>query len=175
MDGHAKISKSQSRRSYRLPTLLVGVALGLAIGVWSWRTFGPGLPQIQPADLAQAQERWRANEVKDYDAVIVLGGRQTGTLKIEVRGGEPQSLSRNGTPLKEPRTWRPWTVPGMFETLETDFENAAKPAEKFGSAEVQVVLRAKFDSVYGFPRRYLHQVYGRHDDLTWEVTEFRKR
>lgn len=171
MDGHAEISKTQSHRSYRLPTLLVGVVLGLAFGLWSWRTFGPGLPQIQPADLERARQVWARNEAKDYDAVIVLGGRKSETIRVEVRNGEPQSVVRNGMNLKEPRTWRPWTVPGMFETLETDFDNAANPTDKFG-AGVKVVLRAKFDETHGYPRRYLHQVYGRLEDLTWEVTEF---
>ena len=63
-------------------------------------------------------------------------------------------------------------MPGLFETIRTDFDNAAHPAEKFGGADVQVVLRAEFDPQYGFPRRYLQQIYGRLDDLTWTVTEF---
>jgi hypothetical protein len=140
----------------------------------TWKRFGPGLPQISPADLDAAQKRWQAAGVHDYDLTVELAGRQTGKLQIQVRNDEPISLVRNGASLREPRTWQPWTVPGMFDTLTTDFENAAKPAEKYGSPDVRVVLRAEFDADLGYPKRYLQQVFGRMDDLSWTVTEFRR-
>jgi hypothetical protein len=170
MDGNAEFTEPRRSRKRRL--ILPLIVAAVAGVVWLVRTLLPGLPQISEADLAAAQSRWQAHEVRDYDLTVVLGGRQTGELKTTVRHGEPTSMTRNGTPIKEPRAWRPWTVPGLFETLETDFDNAAHPAEKFGSADVRVVLRAEFDPQYGFPRRYLQQVYGRLDDLTWTVTEF---
>jgi hypothetical protein len=79
-------------------------------------------------------------------------------------------MIRNGTAVKTERSWDYWTVPGMFGTLETDFDNATKTDETFGGGEV--VMRAEFDPQYGFPRRYLHQILGRHGDLEWTVTEF---
>lgn len=159
------------RRWFAVLAFFVVTAAALAM----WRYFGPGLPVITPADLAAAQKRWEAAAatMTDYDLTVVLAGRQTGELKIQVRDGEPISLTRNGTALREPRTWQPWTVPGMFDTLATDFDNAARPAEKYGSPDVRVVLRAEFDEKLGYPRRYLQQVYGRLDDLSWTVTEFR--
>jgi hypothetical protein len=171
MDGNAEIDKPKSAVR-PIVVAAVGLAALLATVLWMWRTLGPGLPQIQPADLAPARAKWQAHEVRNYDVTIVLSGRQTGTLRLEIRDGEPRSLTRNGTAMKQERTWQPWTVPGMFDTLETDFDNAAHPAEKYGSADVRVVLRAKFDETYGYPRRYLQQIYGRLDDLSWEVTEF---
>lgn len=174
MDGtEEKVNLRLTRRPWFIAAMLLPATLVLAVVLW--RQFGPGLPQITPDDLAQARARWQANPVSDYDLTVVLNGRQTGELKVEVRNGEPVSMTRDGTPMKQERTWRPWTVPGMFETIETDFENAARPAEKFGSADVQVVIRAKFDESHGFPVRYLHQIYGRLDDLTWRVTEFAPR
>jgi hypothetical protein len=175
MDGNTENGNPPARRLIRPLALLLGAALGLTVVVMLWRAFGSGLPQIHEADLHAARERWQTHSVPSYDMTIVLAGRQTGTLHIEVRDGKPQSLTRNGAALKQPRTWEPWTVPGMFETLETDFDNARHPAAQFGSNEVKVVLRAKFDETYGFPRRYLHQVFGRSMDLTWEVTEFEPR
>ena len=79
-------------------------------------------------------------------------------------------MTRNGGALTQQRTWQPWTVPGMFETLEIDFDNAAHKDQKFGGADV--VMRASFDETYGYPRRYLHQIMGRNEDLEWTVTEF---
>jgi hypothetical protein len=149
--------------------------LALAALLLTLKYFGPGLSQIAPADLAAAQKRWEAAALKNYDLTVVLSGRQTGEIRVAVRDGEPISMSRNGTEMREPRTWLPWTVPGMFDTLATDFDNAAKPAEKYGSPDVRVVLRAEFDEKYGYPRRYLQQIYGRLDDLSWTVTEFTSR
>lgn len=146
--------------------------LAIVAALLTWRQFGSGLSQISRADLDAAQKRWEAAAVRDYDLTVVLAGRQTGELRIQVRNDEPISLTRNGTALREPRTWLSWTVPGMFDTLATDFDNAAKPAEKYGSPGVRVVLRAEFDEQQGYPRRYLQQVYGRLDDLSWTVTEF---
>lgn len=111
--------------------------------------------------------------MQDYDLTVVLSGRQTGELRVTVRDGEPTSMTRNGTAIGELRNWQPWTVPGMFDTLTTDFDNAEKPGEKYGSPDVRVVLRAEFDAEYGYPKRYLQQIFGRLDDLSWTVTEFR--
>jgi len=147
------------------PLVVVGAVAGL-------RTFLPGLPEIDENDWIAAQRRWQSAEVRSYDMTVVLGGRQTGTLKTSVRDGAVTRITRNDVPMKEERTWRPWTVPGLFDTLETDFDNAAHRAEKFGNADVHIVMRAEFDPQYGFPRRYLHQVFGQFQDLTWEVTEF---
>jgi len=171
MAGNTEITEPRRSRPWRLilPTIVL-VVVGV---VWLLRTLLPGLPQFTEADLAAAQARWRAHEVRDYDLTIVLAGRKNEEIQVVVRGGEPTAVVRNGLPLKEARTMRPWTVPGLFETLETDLDNAAHPAEKFGSADVRVVLRAEFDPQNGIPRRYLQQVYGRLDDLTWTVTEFR--
>lgn len=152
-------------------TFVVGVGL-LA---WALRTWSPGLPLIGPADLESAQRRWAAAGPADYDLTVVLGGRQTGELKVSVRDGEATGLARNGVPLAQPRTWEPWTVPGMFETLTTDFENRDAARRKFGVEPSSIHLRCEFDARYGYPKRYLHQIYGRHQDLEWTVTEFVER
>jgi hypothetical protein len=173
MAGNTEFAEPQRSRNRRLilPTVVL-LAAGL---VWLIKTLLPGLPQISAADLAAAQARWQAAEVRDYDLTVVLAGRKSEEIKTTVRGGEPTAVTRNGLPLKDERTMRPWTVPGLLETIETDLDNAAHPAEKFGSADVRVVLRAEFDPTYGFPRRYLQQIYGRLDDLSWTVTEFTPR
>ncbi|MGC3966909.1 MAG: DUF6174 domain-containing protein [Pirellulales bacterium] len=155
--------------------LLRGIALvvgATAIGLWLLRTFSGGLPEIGRTDLEAAMTRWNATALKNYDLTVVLDGRQTGELRMTVRNGEPQSLTRNGTPLKQPRTFEPWTVSGMFETLTTDFDNRDEAREKFGVEPSSIHLRCEFDSQYGYPKRYLHQIYGRQQDLQWTVTEF---
>jgi hypothetical protein len=170
MDGNPELTKRRTigRGWFFLTTAVLVVSIGVAV----LRLLLPGLSQIREADLDAAEAKWKSNEVLNYDLAVSLGGRQTGEIRTQVRGGRAIGMTRNGLAMKEERTWQPWTVPGLFDTLRTDFDNAAHPAEKFGSVDVQVVLRAEFDPRYGFPRRYLQQVYGRLDDLNWTVLEF---
>jgi hypothetical protein len=176
MDGNENSTDPRSdtpsvgRANLRFFGLLAAVSVAAVVVLALLRYFAGGLPQIHSDDLDRARERWDAADVADYRLTVVLSGRQSGELKVEVRGGRPVGMTRNGTAMKIERTWEPWTVPGMFETLETDFDNAANAEEKFGGGEV--VMRAEFDAKYGFPKHYLHQILGRHGDLEWKVTEF---
>lgn len=162
-------SPGVGRKLLRATVIVVGFA---ALGLWFVRTFSSGMPEISPADLEAAERRWAAKELKNYDLKVVLAGRQTGELLMTVRNGEPTGLTRNGTPMKQPRTWESWTVPGMFETLTTEFENRDEAREKFGVEPASIHMRCEFDAEFGYPKRYLHQIYGRQQDLQWTVTEF---
>jgi hypothetical protein len=168
MDGNEETTNPHAGR--RLILLLASAIVVVVAALMSLKYFVGGMPQIHLDDLAAARDRWQTAEVADYRLTVVLVGRQSGELKIEVRGGRPVGMTRNNIAVKAERSWDPWTVPGMFETLETDFDNAGHAEEKFGGGEV--VMRAEFDPQYGFPRRYLHQILGRHGDLEWTVTEF---
>jgi hypothetical protein len=170
MDGNSESANPRRRRPWWF--LAATIVLLLAGIVWLVRTLLPGIPQINADDLAAAAAKFRAAAVRDYDLTIVLSGRKSEEIKTTVRNGRAVSVTRNGLPLKDERTRQPWTVEGLFDTIETDFDNAARPEAAFGSADVRVVLRAEFDEKYGIPRRYLQQVYGRLDDLSWTVTEF---
>ena len=168
MDGIEETTNPHAGR--RLIALLTAAVLVVAAALMTLKYFAGGLPQIHPDDLAKARDRWHSAAPADYRLTVVLSGRQSGELQVEVRGGKPIGMTRNGTATKPQRTWEPWTVPGMFETLEIDFDNATNTGDKFGGGEV--VMRAEFDPTYGFPRRYLHQILGSHGDLEWTVTEF---
>jgi len=168
MDGNEENTNPHAGR--RLIGLLAAGVIVLIVGLAALRYFAGGLPLIRPADLEQARGRWSSAAVADYRLTVVLSGRQSGELQVEVRGGRPVGMTRNGVAVTAERSWEPWTVPGMFETLEIDFDNAENTVEKFGGGEV--VMRCEFDSRYGFPRHYLHQILGRHGDLEWQVTEF---
>jgi hypothetical protein len=169
MDGNQESTNPGAGR--RLILLLAILVVVLAAILTVLKVFFAGsLPQIGPGDLTGAREKWASSGPADYRLTVVISGRQSGELKVEVRGGRPVGMTRNGTAMKAERTWEPWTVPGMFETLETDFDNAAHADEKFDGGEV--VMRCEFDSQYGFPKHYLHQILGRHGDLEWTVTEF---
>lgn len=160
------------RAAKRWPWAVAFASVFVGLGLWGLKTLLPGLPVIQPVDLAAAQVVWSKAQPADYDLTVQLTGRQTGELKISVRNGSAAGMTRNGTPMRQERTWEPWTVPGMFETLTTDFENREQAVEKFGVEPGSIHMRCEFDPKYGFPKHYLHQIYGRHQDLEWTVTEF---
>lgn len=174
MHCHSKFVRVRRGVATRSVLIAAGVVL---LAAWLALRFGigPGLLEIQPADLAAARERWQQAGVTDYDITITLSGRQTGDIKVQVRAGVPTAMTRNGIQPKQERTWEPWTVPGMFDTIDVDFDNRTNAKEKFGTDPTSVKLRCLFDPELGYPRRYLHQVYGRQQDLEWTVTEFVRR
>ena len=160
------------RAAKRWPWAVAFALVFVGLGFWGLKTLLPGLPEIQPVDLNAAQVVWGKTQPADYDLTVQLTGRQTGELKISVRNRFATGMTRNGTPMRQERTWEPWTVPGMFETLTTDFENREQAVEKFGVEPGSIHMRCEFDPKYGYPKHYLHQIYGRHQDLEWNVTEF---
>lgn len=163
---------AKKRASKRRPWVFAFALLFVSVVFWGFRALLPGLPEIHPVDLEAAQGVWSRAAPADYDLTVQLSGRQTGELKVSVRKGAATGMTRNGTPMRQERTWEPWTVPGMFETLATDFENRENAEDKFGVESSSIHMRCVFDPQYGFPKHYLHQIYGRHQDLEWTVTEF---
>ena len=88
-------------------------------------------PRLTAAELEQAELRWQAARLDDYDMDVQVAGRQPGIFHVEVRGGEPATASRNGF-VPRRGTWDVWTVPGMFETLQQELDQAANHAGPFG-------------------------------------------
>ena len=164
------------RRGITIRSVLIVAGIAMIVGWLALRYgIGPGLPEIQPEDLAAARQRWQAAGITDYDIEITLSGRQSGEIKVQVRDGKPIAMTRNGIQPKQERTWEPWTVPGMFDTIDVDFDNRADAEDNFGVDSGSVHLRCFFDPELGYPRRYLHQIFGRNQDLEWKVTEFARR
>lgn len=176
MDCHPEILRARQgsvRRTLGAFLAFGALAIAALIGLRNW--VGPGLPECKPENLLAARERWESAGVRDYDLAITISGRQSGEITVSVRDGRPTAMTRNGVQPKQERSWEPWTVPGMFETIDIDFENAKNPKEKFGNDAAGVNIRCKFDEQYGYPKQYLHQVLGRQMDLEWEVKEFRPK
>jgi hypothetical protein len=168
-----------ARRPPRLSALLGGILLGggaaLAIAVAALGFFVRGvLPPLTAADLKRAEERWQAAGPRDYDMLVRVTGRQPSEFRVEVRRGEPALLSRNGNATPR-RMWDVWTVPGMFDTIHQEIDQAENPAGPFGSPRgTKVVQRVAFDARYGYPARYERIVMGTPLEIAWEVAEFRE-
>lgn len=130
------------------------------------------MPPLTATELEQAELRWQAARLNDYDMEVVVSGRQPSNFQVEVRGGEPVGLTRNGV-VPRRGMWDVWTVPGMFDTLQQELDQAANPAGPFGSPSgTQVVERAIFDERYGFPKKYHRIVMGTPLEISWEVVHF---
>jgi hypothetical protein len=169
---------SGPRRPPRLSALLGGIFLGgaaaLAFAVAAIAFFVRGvLPPLTEAELQRAEERWQAAGPRDYDMLVRVTGRQPSEFRVEVRRGEPDMLTRNGNATPR-RMWDVWTVPGLFDTIHQEIDQAENPAGPFGSPPgTQVVQRARFDQRYGYPARYERIVMGTPLEIAWEVVEFR--
>lgn len=183
-DGRAENSQpprgapAPARRSRRLSTLvgegLIIVIVGFA-GVVLAIMFlmREDLPTLTAAELESAERRWREAGIDDYDLDVKVSGRQPSNYHVEVRGGEPVALTRNGVAPRR-GMWDVWTVPGMFDTLHQELDQAEQPGGPFGSPPgTKVIERARFDRRYGYAARYHRAVLGTPLEVEWEIVQFR--
>ena len=82
-----KIISPPKRTSKRWPWAAAFALVFIGLAFWGLKTLLPGLPEIQPADLAAAEVVWSKAQPADYDLTVQLSGRQTGELKVSVRNG----------------------------------------------------------------------------------------
>ena len=143
----------------------VAVALVLASGGQRSR-----LPEVDPTTFSAARQRWQSTGPDSYEIEIVVSGVQSAVYRAVVQDGEVQSLHRNGRPLTQRRTMGTWTVPGMFDTMQSDLDTVARAGDA-----AALDLRAAFHPQYGYPMRYQRverRRWGANPDVSWEVTEF---
>jgi hypothetical protein len=179
--GHRQPTPSDlPRRRRRLGPRLAGLALGALLGLLLPLFFlfysrsGGQLPPLTRAMLDSARSQWQAQGIADYEMDIRIGGRRSGLVHIEVHDGQATAMTRDGVTPKRRATWDAWTVPSMFDMLETELSGAANPAKAFGAPEgSRVIERAAFDSQTGCPRAYERFVLGTSLDMSWQVAQFR--
>ncbi|GAF78912.1 unnamed protein product [marine sediment metagenome] len=122
--------------------------------------------------LDVAEALWKSEGPASYDMEVAIGGARAGLVHVEVRDGQVVSVERDGKTPPE-RTWHVWSVPGQFDTLYRELELAADPmGEIDASNETRWLLRAEFDSQFGYPKRYRRTVSGTGPDISWEVSKF---
>lgn len=164
------IDSTPPKRS-RFPALI-----GLLIVLGAIATFflfrAPGKP-LTRALLSQARERWEKQGPKDYHLEVSVSGRQGATYAVEVHNGEVTEALRNGAPLQQQRTFRTWSVPGMFDTMETDLDTLEfAVAHPDDPKRIMLTLRAHIDEQTGLPKTFLRSEWGSNHDVTWKVTRF---
>jgi len=170
----------------RLAAVLSGGLIALVLVVGGYAIWGVDrLPTLTPALFDEARQKWHAEPLTDYVIEIEVSGPQASTYRVEMAKGKAVSATRNGQPLKNQRTFRTWSVSGMFEmTMAPDVERLRKH-EKSGAGAPPLALWAKFDKRYGYPLRYRRAGWGssrsvavgqvsnsQTADVSWVVTHF---
>jgi hypothetical protein len=170
-DSEPQLPESPSHKLRVLP-IVVGVLLGLVLAVYLvQKIYGDPTPPLTAAALHDAEARWAAAKIRNYDIEIEVHSRQQETYAVEVRDGAPQQAWRNGRPLKQIRTFDSWSVPGMFDTIHSDFDRTDRP----GQPTPELVLRAEFDPQTGVPLKYRRIEWGGDIEISWRVTKFELR
>jgi hypothetical protein len=163
-------------RRLRPSSIAAGAAAGAAFTLLVallllWFNRPEGLPPLSAEALDAARRRWDQQGPDSYNLDLLISGRQTGRFHVEVRGGRPTFVTRNG---RQPprRTWDVWTVPGMFDIIDEEVDQAHDPAGGFSARGGQAVLRAHFHPRYGYPETYQRIILGASEEIEWKVTRF---
>lgn len=182
--GRRDESSGASDRFSRLGRLQIFVAAGFlgvltaVAGLTAWTALSNRgrLPPLTVEAFEQAKQLWQAQSPPDYNITIEVAGRQAAVYHVEVRAGEVVVSTRDSLPLKQRRTRGTWSVPGMFNTMQSDVDHAEQ--HRLGTAAdgvPQVHLLALFDPQFGYPQRY-HRTelrkFGNNDVVSWEVSQF---
>ena len=174
----ASRTRLQRFKARLLPIALGGVGAIIAtllLAAWLWRD---GTPPLTREMLESAQARWQQAGVKDYALDVEIAGKRAGRVHLEVRGGEPTAMTRDGVTPAQRRTWSAWTVDGMLDMMRMELDAAENPEKGFGAAEgARLVQRAQFDDALGYPLRYERIMLGTDHslDIDWRVVRFEGR
>jgi hypothetical protein len=157
--------------------IVLGSCLGLlgscVAGLyWFNRPAEPPPPVLTQQRLDEAWRRWREHGPDSYHLEVVVQGDVGGKVVLDVRDGEVISMSRDGRTPSQKRTWVYWTVPNQLGVLETDLSHAQNAPRGFERETSPAVLRAEFDSEYGYPSRYRRESLGGMGAMSWQITRF---
>lgn len=159
-----------------LRTVIIGIIAAalalLAVLVALQVFFAEKIPELTEDAFQAARQRWEQRGPASYDIELEIGGAQPGTVHVEVRDGVVTAANRDGRPTPE-WTWDEWSVPGLFEMLEREFEFAADPQREMQAPPgSQLWLRCEFDPEFGFPRHFHRYVTGGAPEVFWRTTSF---
>ena len=119
------------------------------------------LEPLTPAILAQAEEKWKAHRPDFYHLVIEMSGDrvETGRFEVTARGGQVESLRRNGLVIP-PGRGQDYSMDGLFRMLEQELGLAEKPAMLGAPEGYSVYTTAQFDETTGALVHYRRSVGG---------------
>jgi hypothetical protein len=166
-------SAAETLRRFVLTALVVAVVAVIGIVALLRLKNRDVAPLLTPDAFYAAQERAKRLTAPDYDIEVHVRGTQPAKYRVEVRNGIAQAAWRNGQPLNDRRTFATWSVPGIFATIGRDIESVEKHAAgKADPLTPRVMLRAIFDTTYGYPAHYRRVQQRSTVEVTWDVTKF---
>ena len=131
---------------------------------------------LTPDVLQQAEAKWMAHRPQFYRLTIEMSGDrvQTGRFEVTVRGGQIESLRRNGLVIR-PNAGQDYSMEGLFHMLEQELGLAERPATLGAPEGYSVYLYAKFDQTTGRLIRYQRSVGGSSNSIDVDVIAFEQK
>jgi hypothetical protein len=129
--------------------IVAGVGTMVGLNLWNARY------QLTKDKRETARQLWDKAGPKDYDITITVTGRTSAKYDLQVRNGQITFALQNDKPFHDDKGTLDkqrathWTVPGLFDVLETELANAAKPEASPCHTQVE------FDAQDGHPRSFL--------------------
>ena len=155
--------------------IMIGGGLALVavfIGVSLWARQGR-LPEVDVDLHAQEFAAWQRVAPTSYDIEIQVTGRQPALYAVRVRDHKVTTATRNGIPLVQRRTMGTWSVPGMFDTIESDLINEAGDRDdRLTRDSPRVIVRTRFHPKWHYPDAYQRIEWGSHYEVEWKVVKF---
>lgn len=156
--------------------VLLGIGIPIILLLLGLQLFvAQRIPELTEARLEAAQQLWQQRGPANYDMEVEIRGARPGIVQLQVRNGEPTSVTLNGRPPSR-HTWNTWSVIGMFDTLERELMLAEDPQHEMNVAPGALLrLRCEFDPQYGYPRRYHRHATGGAPEVFWLVKRLEPR
>ena len=149
---------------------LMGLACGVVLATVVLVLFLRGSGETLTRDaLRDARARWEHANIDTYRLAIRVHGRQQNEHRVVVREGKVVHMTTNGVKPPE-RTFKEWSVAGMFAILERELMSRAEGVH--GGSSDSVVLQVHFDDDRGYPLHFLRHIMGQRQGIEWEVTSF---
>jgi len=172
-DSAAEPSQSLRRvRAIALGFVCALLTVVVYVVVYAFVTAGPRLPEVDQQRLDEARQTWQEHGPDRYNIEVTVTGPRAAVYRVEVRDGEAVSATRDGSPLKDRRTMGTWSVPGMFDTIQSDVDHAEEPIQVSPRESHYVSPRAQFHPQYAYPQQYRRIEWGSDLEAGWEVTAF---
>jgi len=109
-----------------------------------------------------------------YRLTIEMSGDrvETGRFEVTVRGGQVESLRRNGLVIR-PNAGQDYSMDGLFHMLEQELGLSERPATLGAPEGYAVYLYTKFDDMTGRLIRYQRTVGGASNSIDVNVIDFK--
>jgi len=149
---------------------VVMIGFGLLTG-----SRGPGNDSpLNREEYDAAVKRWEAKRPSNYDVDVEFYSQNAPVdIHLEVRGGKPVVLTKNGVRMAQESRREEWTIDRLLQQIGQDLKIQEDPDLEFEvKAGVKVELKAAFDQEYGYPKLYRRLASGSPVQYSYEIVRF---